>query len=72
MNCFGLFHKGRGVIFGCFRNSMQKPKRGRSLLAFSAVNSMLKNRLTRKLMPATLALDSIYKGGGRSLREVDS
>ena len=47
------------------------PKRGRSLLAFTAAISMLKNRrrhATRRME----VFGSLYKGGGRSPRALES
>ena len=41
----GLLKKRVGVLYlEPNRNTMQKPKRGRSVMAFSAANSMLKTR----------------------------
>ena len=47
------------------------PKRGRSLLAFTAAIKMLKNR-RRHAARKMEALGSIYKGGGRSPRALET
>ena len=49
----------------------ENPKRGRSVLAFSAAKNR-RYHISRKLKTASAALDSIYKGGDRLQRALGS